>query len=94
MGSLAVAIPAADASKRRLKIYEVTEHAPAPGLESSANVSKWKFSELAPNSKAGCAAEGCKKYADYEARMQKRNGLFRFVWKICAFHKLMLERKP
>jgi hypothetical protein len=47
------------------------------------------FHELPPNSKKGCAVDGCKKYADYEVRYQKKDGLFQFVTYVCAYHKLM-----
>jgi hypothetical protein len=56
-------------------------------------VAKWKFTELPVKSKKGCMVENCKKYADYEGRLQKRDGLFRFVVYVCAWHKL-LSSKP
>jgi hypothetical protein len=53
---------------------------------------KWKFVELPAASKKGCLVDGCRKYADYEGRLQKRDGLFRFVVYVCAFHKLMMAK--
>jgi len=49
------------------------------------------YKELPPKSKKGCAVKDCKKYADYEAAYGKKDGLFRFVTYLCAFHKLMAE---
>ena len=51
---------------------------------------KWKFTELPPSSKKGCQAEECKKYADYAGVLQKKNGLFRFIVYVCAYHKLRM----
>lgn len=53
---------------------------------------EWTYAELAPNSKKGCQVEGCKKYADYEARYGKKTGLFRFVFYLCVWHKLEQEQ--
>lgn len=51
----------------------------------------WEFKELPPKSKKGCDVEGCKKYADYRAELQKKpNGLFRFVVHVCAGCKLLM----
>lgn len=52
---------------------------------------KLTFSELPPKSHKGCQAEGCRKYADYEAAYGKKDGLFRFVLYVCALHKLEMS---